>query len=63
MPSFEVYSVCSCFPIGAGIKPEASHNQYFSMKREKRKEVVTFVTTSFRERKTGLKPATPSLEG
>ena len=40
MPSFEVYSVCSCFPIGAGIKPEASHYQYFSMKIEKRKEVV-----------------------
>lgn len=40
MPSFEVYSVCSCFPIGAEIKPEASHNQYFSMKIEKRKEVV-----------------------
>ncbi len=61
MPSFEVYSVCSCFPIGAGIKPEASHNQYFSMKIEKRGS--HFVTTSFRERKTGLKPATPSLEG
>ncbi len=27
------------------------------------KKVATFVTTSFRERKTGLKPATPSLEG
>ena len=32
-------------------------------KTTKRKKVATFVTTSFRERKTGLKPATPSLEG
>ncbi len=40
MPLGVVYSECSCFHIGAGIKPEASHNQYFSMKIEKRKEVV-----------------------
>ena len=32
-------------------------------KNHKIKKVATFVTTSFRERKTGLKPATPSLEG
>ncbi len=63
MPSFEVYSVCFCFHIGAGIKPKVFYNQHFSRKTGKRKEVVTCVTTSFRERKTGLKPATPSLEG
>ena len=28
-------------------------------KNHKIKKVATFVTTSFRERKTGLKPATP----
>ncbi len=32
-------------------------------KNHKIKKVATFVATSFRERKTGLKPATPSLEG
>ena len=32
-------------------------------KNHKIKKVATKVATSFRERKTGLKPATPSLEG
>ena len=34
-----------------------------TVKNHKIKKVATFVATSFRERKTGLKPATPSLEG
>ena len=63
MPFLGVYYKCFCYLVGAGIEPKISYNQYFIKKTRTKKEVVTFVTTCNSERKTGLKPATPSLEG
>ncbi len=48
--------------LNSGLLPGLNRLLETTKNREKKK-VVTFVTTSVCERKTGLKPATPSLEG